>query len=96
MEKKAPPSANAEDKKKQKKKIREWGSNLGPYFAFHHSNHYSIPPSLDNEVEIAYIKKHWKYFFELEKNSLNKICRQYRCKKLGEIWSPCDQYFCQK
>ncbi len=52
---KATPSANAEDKKTEKN-FTSGARTRVLNFAIHRSNHYSIPPSLDYEVKIAYIK----------------------------------------
>ncbi len=75
------PSVNAEDeitKKNNKKKIV--GSTTRTRdrnFAVHRSNRYSIPPSLDSEHKIAYIKKLKIFLFELEKILYNNICRYH-------------------
>ena len=65
LQKKGPPSANAEgffclpeDEKKQKNK--NFGSTARTRdlkFAVHRSNHYAITPSLESGLKTAYIKK---------------------------------------
>ncbi len=54
------PSANAEDE--IKKIVGSTARTRDLNFAFHRSNHYSIPPSLESKLKIAYIKT-LKIFF---------------------------------
>ncbi len=55
-------SANAEDEKTKKKKVGSKARTRDFNFADHRSTHYSIPPSLESKLKIAYIKK-VKIFF---------------------------------
>ena len=58
QKKKALPSANAEDKKKQEKKFASSGTRTRVLnFADHCSTHYSIPPSVISDNKIAHMKK---------------------------------------
>ena len=76
--KKYPSPVNAEDfEKKKKKKLVSIGEarSRAASFTLRRSTHYSIWPSLDNDLKIAYITKTQNIFFELEKKLINKICR---------------------
>ncbi len=61
-------SANAEDKKQPKNFFGSTAARTRDLtFAIQCSNHYSIPPSLESRLKIAYIKKSSKYFFRVRK-----------------------------
>ncbi len=65
LAKKGPPSANAEffclpqmrKKKIEKKIVGSKAQTRHLNLAVHHSNHYSIPPSLESELKIECVKK---------------------------------------
>ncbi len=55
-------------KKKNKQNVGSTARTRDLNFAVHRSNHYSIPPSLERKLKLAYIKK-LKIFFSSQKKN---------------------------